>query len=206
MKRVKICGVNSAEAYDAAAAAGADYVGFVFFPASPRYVTNIEAKLLAARGGGPQTVGLFVAPSLEEVDDVLQDVSLDILQVHGAPELVAALRDRFGRPVWRALGVAAAADFPGPAEVADGFVIEAKPPPGATRPGGNAVRADWDLLAGFQPPKPWLLAGGLDADNVAGALRRTGAAGADVSSGVERAPGVKDAEMIRRFVAAVKAL
>jgi hypothetical protein len=116
----------------------------------------------------------------------------------------AALRDRFGRPVWRQLGVASAADFPAADERADGYVVEAKPPPGATRPGGNAVRADWALLATFRPAKPWLLAGGLNPGNVAEAIARTGAPGVDVSSGVETAPGVKSPELIRAFVRAAR--
>lgn len=205
MSLVKICGINNGAAFDAVVEAGADYVGFVFFPPSPRYVTGVEAGLLSGRHkGGPKRVGLFVEPSFDEIDDILQDVSLDILQVHAAPELVAALRDRFGRPVWRQLGVESEADFPAQDEVADGFVIEAKPPEGATRPGGNAVRADWELLSRFTSRKSWLLAGGLTPGNVAEGLRRTGAPGADVSSGVETAPGRKDPALIKAFVAAVR--
>lgn len=161
MRLVKICGINGEAAFDAVVEAGADYVGFVFFPPSPRYVTGVEAGLLSGRHkGGPKRVGLFVDPDIDEVDDILQDVSLDILQVHGTPELVAALRDRFGRPIWRQIGVESEADFPAHDEASDGFIVEAKPPKGATRPGGNAVRADWELLSRFRPVKPWLLAGG----------------------------------------------
>ncbi len=205
MSLVKICGINSGAAFDAVMEAGADYVGFVFFPPSPRYVTGVEAGLLSGRHkGGPKRVGLFVDPSLDEVDDILQDISLDILQVHGKPELVAALRDRFGRPVWRQIGAESEADFPACDEVSDGFIVEAKPPKGATRPGGNAVRADWDLLSRFRPAKPWLLAGGLNPGNVVEGLHQTGAPGADVSSGVETAPGRKDPALIKAFVAAVR--
>lgn len=201
---VKICGIKDAAGFDAVVKAGADYVGFVFFPPSPRYVTSVAAKLLSERyAGGPKRVGLFVNPSLDEVDDILRNVSLDVLQVHGAPDLVAVLRDRFGRPVWRQVGVESQSDFPAPDEVADGFIVEAKPPKSATRPGGNAVRANWDLLSRFRPAKPWLLAGGLKPGNVADGLRQTGAPGADVSSGVERAPGEKDPDLIKAFVAAV---
>ena len=203
MTKVKICGVNSPEAFDATVQAGADYLGFVFFPRSPRYVTPVEAAVLSARAeGGPKRVGLFVDPGFDEIDEVLQKISLDILQVHASPAAVAALRDRFGRPVWRQLGVASAADFPAADERADGYVVEAKPPPGATRPGGNAIRADWALLATFRPAKPWLLAGGLNPGNVAQAIVQTGAPGVDVSSGVETAPGKKSPELIRAFVAA----
>ena len=205
MTKVKICGINSPEAFDATVQAGADYLGFVFFPPSPRYVTPVEAALLSARAqGGPLRVGLFVNPSFDEVDAVLQEISLDILQVHASPATVSALRDRFGRPVWRQLGVASAADFPAADERADGYVVEAKPPPGATRPGGNAVKADWALLATFRPAKPWLLAGGLNPGNVAQAIVQTGAPGVDVSSGVETAPGKKSPELIRAFFAAAR--
>ncbi len=205
MSLVKICGVNSDAAFDAVVEAGADFVGFVFFPSSPRYVTGVEAKLLSERYlGGPKRVGLFVDPDADEIDDILQDVSLDILQIHAAPDRIPALRDRFGRPVWRQFGAQTEADFPARDEVSDGFVVEAKPPEGATRPGGNAVRADWELLSRLKPAKPWLLAGGLNVANVREGLRQTGAQGADVSSGVETAPGQKDPALIRAFVAAVK--
>jgi phosphoribosylanthranilate isomerase len=206
MSLVKICGINSAAALDAAVEAGADYIGFVFFPASPRYVTPVQAAKLSARHKGekPLRVGLFVNPDFDKIDAVLQEISLDVLQIHGNPALVAALQDRFGRPVWRQLGVTTAEDFPGVDEIADGYVVEAKPPPGATRPGGNAVQADWQLLAKFGRAKPWLLAGGLRPDNVAEALRITGAPGADVSSGVETAPGLKSPDLIRQFISAAR--
>lgn len=202
---VKICGLKDPAGFDAAVKAGADYVGFVFFAPSPRYVTGVEAAELSLRhAGGPQRVGLFVNPTLDEVDDILRDISLDVLQVHGSAALVQELRLRFGRVVWRSVGAESEADFPAPDEFADGYIIEAKPPKGATRPGGNAVRADWDLLSRFSPQKPWLLAGGLTPDNVAEGLRRTGAPGADVSSGVESAPGQKDPALVKAFVAAVR--
>ncbi|MDE2319255.1 MAG: phosphoribosylanthranilate isomerase [Rhodospirillales bacterium] len=205
MSLVKICGINSAAAFDAAVEAGADFIGFVFFPASPRFVTAIEAKLLAERHtGGPKRVGLFVDPQMDEVDDILQNVSLDVLQIHSAPDRIGALRERFGRPVWRQLGASTEADFPLQNEVSDGFIVEAKAPEGATRPGGNAVQADWELLSRFKPAKSWLLAGGLNVKNVTQALSITGAQGADVSSGVESAPGKKDPELIKAFVAAVR--
>jgi len=189
---------------DAVVQAGADYVGFVFFQRSPRYVTPAEARELSARHAGqmPLRVGLFVTPDDAEIDDILSEISLDVLQVHASPERVRQLRLRFGRPVWRQAGVASEADFPDEHEIADGFVLEAKPPAGATRPGGNAVQADWPLLARFHHSKPWLLAGGLNPGNVAEGLRVTGAPGVDVSSGVETAPGVKSPALIAAFVKA----
>lgn len=180
--------------------------GSVFFPPSPRYVTPAEAASLSARHeAGPLRVGLFVNPGLDEIDAVLQEISLDVLQIHGDPAQLATLRTRFGRPVWRQIGVTSDADFPAADEMADGYVVEAKPPPGATRPGGNAVQADWPLLSRFRPAKPWLLAGGLRPDNVAEALRITGAPGVDVSSGVESAPGRKSPELISAFIKAARA-
>ncbi|WP_297493356.1 phosphoribosylanthranilate isomerase [Acidocella sp.] len=206
MTLVKICGINSDASMDAAAEAQADYVGFVFFPASPRFVTPVEAAMLSRRqqGATPRRVGLFVNPGFDEVEISLREISLDILQVYGNAALVAALRVRFGRPVWHQLGVASAADFPAPDDHADGYVVEARPPPGATRPGGNAVQADWPLLAGFPGAKPWLLAGGLRPGNVAEALRITGAPGVDVSSGVETARGWKSPALIKSFIAAAR--
>jgi phosphoribosylanthranilate isomerase len=206
MSLVKICGINSDAAFDAAVEVGADYIGFVFFPASPRYVTPAQAAALSGRHKGtkPLRVGLFVNPGFAEIEAVLREIPLDILQIHGNPVLVAASRERFGRPVWRQLGVTTADDFPAADEQADGYIVEAKPPPGATRPGGNAVQADWPLLAKFRPVKPWLLAGGLRPDNVAEALRISGAPGVDVSSGVETSPGEKSPELIRRFIAAAR--
>ena len=207
MSLVKICGINSDAPFDAAVEAGADYIGFVFFPASPRYVTPAQAAALSARHKGtkPLKVGLFVNPGFGDIEAVLREIPLDILQIHGNPVLVAASRERFGRPVWRQLGVTTAADFPDPKEYADGFIVEAKPPADATRPGGNAVQADWPLLSTFHPAKPWLLAGGLRPDNVAEALRITGAPGVDVSSGVETAPGKKSPNLISQFIAAARA-
>lgn len=202
---VKICGINSAASFDAVVQAGADFLGFVFFPRSPRFVTPAQAAELSERhSGGPQRVGLFVQPTASDIEAVLAMVKLDILQIHASQAEAAALKARFGLPVWRSLGIAAAEDFPDRAEAVDGYVAENKPPAGATRPGGNAVQADWALLAGWQPEKFWLLAGGLRPENVAEALRITGAPGADVSSGVETAPGQKSPALIRAFVEAVK--
>jgi phosphoribosylanthranilate isomerase len=202
--RIKICGINSPEALATAADAGADYLGFVFFPHSPRYLTPAQAAAIrATRPEGPPGVGLFVKPSLDEVATVLAEMRLDALQIYGDPALARAIRQHFGLPVWLALGVSSPADLAAAERTADGLdgmVIESKPPPGATRPGGNATALDWSLLAGWKPPLPWLLAGGLTPENVAEAIARSGATGVDVSSGVEQAPGVKDAALIRAFI------
>ena len=204
--QVKICGITDKVALATAAAAGADWVGFVFFPPSPRALTPAQAAVLSAGlPGGPARVGLFVDPTDAEVAAVLDALPLDALQVYAAAERVAALRARFGRPVWRAIGVATVADLPAEAGAADRFVLEAKPPATATRPGGNATAFDWSLLRGWRAPAPWLLAGGLTPATVAAAIRATGAAAVDVSSGVERAPGVKDPALIRAFIAAARA-
>ena len=207
MTLVKICGVNSAEAFDAVVEAGADYLGFVFFPRSPRFVTAEQAAALSARHqGGPKRVGLFVEPEATDISAKLERVKLDVLQIYGSAELCRELKAAFGLPVWRAIGVAARSELPMDAQGIDGFVIEAKPPAGATRPGGNAKAMDWGLLSGWKAALPWLLGGGLSPGNVAEAIRQTGAPGVDVSSGVEIAPGQKSPALIGAFVAAVKEL
>jgi phosphoribosylanthranilate isomerase len=203
MTRVKICGINDPVAFDTAIEAGADWLGLNFFPPSPRYVTPAQAASLSARApGGPPRVGLFVDPTPDEIAATLDVVRLDILQLYGALDLTA-LRARFGLPVWHAIGVATDADLPR-ATGADMLVMEAKPPPEATRPGGNAVSFDWSLLRGWSAPVPWLLAGGLTVDNVAEAIRISGAQAVDVSSGVESTRGVKDPALIRSFIANAK--
>lgn len=210
MTLVKICGVNDAAGFDAAAAAGADFVGFVFYPPSPRAVTPAAAAGLSGRvAGGPQRVGLFVDPEDALLEAVLAAVPLDLIQLHGeeTPARAAEVRARFGLPVMKALGVAEPADLALLAEYApavDRFLLDAKPPPGASLPGGNAAAFDWRLVAGQPIPRPWLLAGGLTPETVGEALRRTGAPGVDVSSGVERARGVKDPGKVAAFVAAAK--
>jgi phosphoribosylanthranilate isomerase len=206
MTRVKVCGIASAVAFDAAVAAGADWVGFVFFPPSPRAVTPAQAAALSARcPGGPLRVGLFVEPEDDAIAATLAALRLDVLQLYCAAPRAAALRARFGVPVWHAVGISTRADLPGQAEGIDGFVIEPKPPAGATRPGGNAVALDWSLPAGWRAPAPWLLAGGLTPENVGSAIRASAASAVDVSSGVERAPGIKDPALIAAFIASVRA-
>ena len=201
MTLVKICGINSPESLDAAADAGADYIGLVFFPPSPRAVTPAQAAILSAyRPGGPARVGLFVDPTDDDVADALASLSLDVLQVHGALGRAAELRTRFGVPVWAVAGVGDAADLPGDAPGVDGLLLDAKAPPGAVLPGGNARTFDWSMLRGWTAPAPWMLAGGLTPDNVTEAVRISGAPAVDVSSGVERSRGVKDAVLIQAFV------
>jgi phosphoribosylanthranilate isomerase len=201
MTRVKICGINDPDAIDAAVEAGADWIGFAFFPPSPRFVTPARAGVLSARHpNGPPRVGLFVNPTEAMIAEALTEVSLDILQLYGAGGSLPHLRARFGLPVWRPVGVAEADDLPTALDGADAMLVEAKPPAGATRPGGNAVRFDWSLTLGWRAPGPWLLAGGLDPGNVAAAIRLSGADAVDVSSGVERAKGIKDPALIRAFI------
>ena len=139
-------------------------------------------------------------PDEENIAAVLKVVRLDFLQLYGHTANFGALRVRFGLPVWRACGIAAAAHLPESAAGADALVLEARPPASATRPGGNAVSFDWSMLRGWTPPVPWILAGGLTPVNVGDAIRATGAAAVDVSSGVERAPGAKDPDLIRSFI------
>jgi len=203
--RIKICGINSPDAFDAALEAGADWLGFNFFPPSPRFVTPGAAAALSVRHpGGPLRVGLFVDPTAELIADVLATMPLDILQLYGAVDAPPLLA-RFGRTIWRAFGIETATDLPRDAGGADALVVEAKPPRNATRPGGNATSFDWSLLRGWASPAPWVLAGGLTPDNVAQAIHATGATAVDVSSGVERMRGVKDPGLIRTFITNARA-
>ena len=205
MTGVKICGIKTAEAFDAALDAGADWVGFVFYQKSPRYLTAAQAHAISARHlGGPPRVGLFVGATDTEIAAVLAEMPLDILQLYDAPARVAGLAARFGLPVWRSVSLAAGTPPPQDAAGAAALLVEPPPPPGATRPGGNAVALDWPLLAGWHPPFPWLLAGGLTPLNVQRAIVESGAAAVDVSSGVETAPGQKSSALIRAFVHAAK--
>ena len=199
--RVKICGINSADALDAAMDAGVDYVGFVFFPPSPRAVTPAQAAALSAgRPGGPARVGLFVDPTDDDIVAALAGLPLDVLQIYGAFGRAASLRTRFGIATWAAVGVAGVPDLPTAAPGVDGLLIEAKAPPGAALPGGNAHAFDWSILGGWTAPVPWMLAGGLTPGNVGDAVRISGAPAVDVSSGVERRRGIKDPALIREFV------
>jgi phosphoribosylanthranilate isomerase len=203
---IKFCGLTRPQDVSAAASSGARYVGFVFFPKSPRNVTLEAARALALSVPvGVAKVALTVNAEDDALDALVAAVPLDMLQLHGheSPDRVADVRARYGLPVMKALGVATAEDLGQIdtfAEVADQLLIDAKPPVGADLPGGNGLSFDWRLLAGRKYwTRPWMLAGGLTPDNVAEAVRLTGARQVDVSSGVESAPGVKDADRMAAF-------
>jgi len=207
----KICGLMTAEAVDAAVEAGADMVGFVFYGPSPRHIElTAAAKLMDRVPKGVGKVALTVDADERLLADIVEKTPVDLLQLHGSesPLQVATLRQRFGVPVMKVLPVSVADDLSAAVAyeaVVDKLMFDAKPPKGATRPGGNAVSFDWEILRGFASAKPWVLAGGLTADNVAQAVRISGATTVDVSSGVEDKPGVKNIDKIRAFVRAAKA-
>jgi phosphoribosylanthranilate isomerase len=206
--RVKICGLREPAHVDAAVRGGAAYVGFVFFPKSPRNLSLAEAAPHAAAvPPGVAKVALTVDADDAGFDALLSEVPVDMLQLHGheSPERVAAVKARFGLPVMKAVGVAGEEDLPALDEfgrVADQLLVDAKPPKDADLPGGNGLAFDWRLIAGRRWPVPWMLAGGLTPGNVAEAIRLTGARQVDVSSGVESAPGVKDPARIAAFLTA----
>lgn len=208
--QVKICGLTQPADMQAVAEAGAAYVGLNFFPRSPRYLTPARAREISlAAPPGVGRVGLFVDADDAQIDAVLAEVPLDFLQLHGeeTPERVATLRARHGLPVIKAVGIAEEGDLPALTEhgrVADMLLVDARPPRGAELPGGNGLAFDWRLIAGRRWPVPWMLAGGLTAENVALAVQMTGVRQVDVSSGVESAPGVKDPARIAAFVAAAQ--
>ena len=208
--RVKICGVRDPAALDCAAAAGAAYVGFVFFPRSPRHVDPETSRSLALEAPpGLCKVALVVDPD-DAMLDVLAALPIDMVQLHGhePPERVAAVRARLGLPVMKAVGIAGEADLAALdsyERVADQILCDAKPAPDAALPGGTGLAFDWRLIAGRRWARPWMLAGGLTPDTVAEAIARTGARQVDVSSGVESAPGIKDAGRIGAFLAAARA-
>lgn len=208
MAQVKICGLRRPDHIEAAAQAGARYVGLVFFPKSPRAVSVEEAALLTQHiPMGVAAVGLFVNPDDALLDQVLGRVPLDIIQLHGgeSPDRVAQVKALTGLPVMKAVGLSGPEDLPALTDyglVADMLLVDAKPPKGADLPGGNGLSFDWRLLVGRKWLRPWMLAGGLTPQNVAEAIRQTGAPAVDVSSGVETEPGIKDEGLIRAFVAA----
>ena len=207
---IKICGLNSPESLEVALEAGADLVGFVFFPPSPRHLDGATACALGQLvKGRARKVALVVDPDDVLLATVIEVLQPDMLQLHGreAPERVAAVKQRFGLPVMKAIHVESSADLlmvPAYAEVADRLLFDARPPRDATRPGGLGNPFDWKLLQNLEPGVPFLLSGGLDAGNVAEALAITRASGVDVSSGVESAPGQKDPDKIRAFIRSVR--
>jgi phosphoribosylanthranilate isomerase len=208
---VKICGLSTAETLDVALEAGADAVGFVFFPPSPRHIGYEAARKLAARvKGRAEKVALSVDADDATLDAVVEALGPDALQLHGKenPARVAAIKQRFGLPVMKAIAVEVPADLAAVATyagVADRLLFDARAPREATRPGGLGKPFDWHLLENLDPGVPFMLSGGLDAGNVSEALRITRARAVDVSSGVERAPGEKDPDKIRAFVRAARA-
>jgi phosphoribosylanthranilate isomerase len=208
----KICGLSDAAAVAAAVAGGADFAGFIFFPPSPRNLSPERAgELIAGLAPDVTPVGVFVDPTDDQLEATLAAAPLRLIQLHGkeTPARAAAVKARFGLPVMKAVPVA------GPDDVAraegyfgsvDWLLFDAKAPETATRPGGNALSFDWELLAAAEWPLPWMLSGGLNANNLAEAVRVSGAHVADVSSGVEDRPGVKNPEKIRAFLEIARTL
>lgn len=208
--QVKICGLTTPDAVDAAANAGAVYGGLVFHPKSPRFVALEPARALAERMSGRlKSVALITDMDDAGIGALVKAVAPEFLQLHGTESVprVAEIRARFGVAVIKALPVGEAADLAVASEyekVADMLMFDARPPKGAERPGGHGAAFDWKILSGRSFRKPWFLAGGLDPDNVARAIELSGAALVDVSSGVESAPGVKDAGRIAQFINAAR--
>jgi phosphoribosylanthranilate isomerase len=210
MTLAKICGLSTGPAVDAALAGGADFLGFMFFPASPRRVEPMAAARLAARARGRATiVAVTVDPDDALLETLARDLSPDLIQLHGreSPSRLAEIGQRFSRGLIKVLPVAEAGDLVAAREyrgLADHLMFDAKAPSGAARPGGLGVRFDWSLLTGQAFERPWFLAGGLDPWNVAEAVRISGAPIVDVSSGVERGAGLKDPALIGAFLEAVR--
>lgn len=211
--QVKICGINRPDALAAAVAGGARYVGLVFYERSPRHVApELAAELARQVPTGVRVVGLFVDPDELMLERVLGSVPLDLIQLHGeeTPERVAAVRAAYGIEVMKAVKVAEAADLDRAAAyegACDRLLFDAKAPKGvAALPGGNGLSFDWTLLAGRTWARPWMLSGGLNAGNLADAVRATGATAVDVSSGVEDRPGHKDPALVAGFLACAATL
>ena len=207
---VKICGLSSPDAIDAAVSAGAVYGGLVFHPKSPRFVALDQARALAMRMRGRlKSVALITDMDDAGIAALVKTVAPEFLQLHGSESVqrTAEISTRFGLPVIKALPVGEASDLAVAGDyekVADMLMFDAKPPKGAMRPGGHGAAFDWKILSGRSFTRPWFLAGGLDADNVARAIELSGAELVDVSSGVESAPGVKDAARITAFINAAR--
>ncbi|WP_372397671.1 phosphoribosylanthranilate isomerase [Azospirillum sp. HJ39] len=209
----KICGLTEPESLRAAVAGGARYVGFVFYPRSPRAIAPpMAAELARLLPTGVRSVGLFVDPDDEFLEHVTGQVPLDLIQLHGGetPRRIAEIKGRYALPVMKAIRVGGPEDLTAAleaAEVSDRLLFDAKPPAKVSAlPGGNGIAFDWTILAGRSWPRPWMLSGGLTADNVAEAVRVTGATEVDVSSGVEDRPGHKDPALVRAFLSTVAGL
>jgi phosphoribosylanthranilate isomerase len=208
---VKICGLSTSETLAAALDAGADMVGFVFFPPSPRHLSAEVARALGRKvEGRALKVALTVDADDAMLGSIVETLEPDLLQLHGkeTPARLAAIRQKYSVPVMKAVAVERAADLavlPSYATVCDRILFDARAPKGATRPGGLGAPFDWHLLEGLDLDRSFMVSGGLTIDNVADAVRITGAGGVDVSSGVERAVGVKDVDMIRNFIRAARA-
>lgn len=210
---VKICGLTEPVSLQAAVAGGARYVGFVFYPPSPRSIApSMAAELARLVPTGVRTVGLFVDPENDFLEHVVSQVPFDLIQLHGkeTPRRIAEVKAAFNIPVMKAIKVGGPEDLAAAleaAEVADRLLFDAKPPAKVSAlPGGNGIAFDWTLLAGRSWPKPWMLSGGLKPENAAEAVRTTGATALDVSSGVEDRPGHKDPALVRRFLDSVAGL
>jgi phosphoribosylanthranilate isomerase len=210
-RAVKICGLSTEETIEAAVQGGATHLGFVFYPRSPRAVSPSRGRDLARLVPPSVTLcGLFVDAEEAAIEAVLERVPLSLLQLHGAesPEFCARLRQRLGRPVMKAIGIRGAEDVAGAERwigSTDWLLFDARPPAGGL-PGGNGVSFDWSLLAERRWIVPWMLSGGLTANNLAEAIRLTRPPGIDVSSGVESSPGIKDPARIRDFLALARTL
>ncbi len=208
---IKICGLKTPEALDAALAGGASHVGFIFFEKSPRNIAPEAAgRLRAPAKGKAKAVAVTVDADDALLDEIIAGMSPDMLQLHGreTPERVAEVKARYGLPVMKALAVSEGADLDKAKPyvgIADRFLFDAKPPAGSELPGGNGVAFDWAILAALDRNVDYMLSGGLSAANVGDALRLANPPGIDVSSGVESAPGVKDAALIDAFFRAVRA-
>lgn len=209
--RVKICGLTTAETVAASVEAGAQYLGFNFFPKSPRYADpELTRRLALEVPVGVAKVGLFVNPTDDDLKRYLDVAPLDFIQLHGSEDLerVAQVREIHGLPVIKAVGVAGPEDvraLDAYGMVADQLLVDTKAPKGATLPGGNGVSFDWGLISKRAWNAPWMLAGGLTNDNVVQAIQMTGAKQVDLSSGVESAPGIKDPDKIRSFIETIRA-
>ncbi|MEX0954782.1 MAG: phosphoribosylanthranilate isomerase [Rhizobiaceae bacterium] len=207
---IKICGLKTAEALAAALDGGASHIGFIFYAKSPRFIApELAGELRLAARGRAEAVAVSVDADNAFLDEIVSAMSPDMLQLHGreTPERVAVIRQRYSLPVMKALAISEAADLDRAKpymEVADRLLLDAKPPKGSELPGGNGVAFDWQLLAALDADVDYMLSGGLNAANIGDALRLANPPGIDISSGVESAPGVKDAGLIESFFRAVQ--